>query len=190
MELENKIRDEGIADTTKPMAGSDDVDQSAQQVDTGGVSTITTVEAPSVEQFAFHLEDELNRTFEVVQETYIQVSRVKLSHGTTLEDDHKAPVQIECAFATQHSQFQEYVKQLESQFQSQILVRRGELAAMHSEVERLGSGLGLTSSTLSSRAVIIGELQETIKQGSEVKKHDDRELLTSLSRSGSALDHR
>ena len=147
------------------------------QIDHGDTSTITTVEAPRVEQFAFHMEDELNRTLEVVQETYVQVRRVKLSQGTTIENDHDARVQIEQAFATQRGQFQEYVKHLETQFLAQLTVGRGEHAATHSEIERLNSRLRLASSNLSSHDVIIGELQEPIKRASDTNGSDARELL-------------
>ena len=62
------------------MVEGNDADQSAAQINRGDASTTTKVEAPKAEQFTFHMEDELNelnRTLEVVQETYVQASAVE-----------------------------------------------------------------------------------------------------------------
>ena len=66
---------------------------------------------------------------------------------------------------------------MESQFQFQITVGREELAAKHSEIERLNSKLRVASSTLSSRDVIIRQLQETIRRASTAKRNGDKKLL-------------
>ena len=60
MELENETRD----NENEPMVKSNEPNP-AQPIPSIEHATLSTAEAPRVEQFAFHLESELSRTLEV-----------------------------------------------------------------------------------------------------------------------------
>ena len=57
-------------------------------MDTGDGLAVTTVEAPLV----FDPALQHTRTLEVLDQTYVTVRRVKISQGSSLEDDHAARV--------------------------------------------------------------------------------------------------
>ena len=87
-------------------------------MDTGDASAVTTVEAPQIFDPVLHH----NRTLEVLEQTYVTVRNVKISQGSTLEDDHAARVEVKRAFALQRAHFEEYVRRLEGHFQNQMSV--------------------------------------------------------------------
>ena len=88
-------------DNNEPMFDSDD--KPVDQMDTGVNSTVVTVEAPNVFDPVLHR----NRTLKVLEQTYVTVRKVKVSQGTTLEDDHAARVEVERGFASQRAHFEE-----------------------------------------------------------------------------------
>ena len=146
--------------------------QPVNQMDTGVTSTITTVEARQTFDSEFHD----SRTLEVLEQTYVMVKKVKMSEGQTLEDGHDARVQVERALASQRRHFEEYVRQLEGHFQTQMSIGSAQLVEVQGEAECLCSGLRIVSAGLDSREIIIRELNETIRRASEVKACTDGEL--------------
>ena len=80
-----------------------------------------------------------NRTLKVLEQMYVTVRKVKVSQGQTIEDDHRARVQIERAFASQHTHFEDYMRQLEGHFQTQVSIGSAQLVEVKGEAERLRS---------------------------------------------------
>ena len=125
----------------------DSDDKPVDQMDTGVTSTVATVEAPSVFDPVLHH----TRTLEVLEQTYVTVRNVKISQGSSLEDDHAARVKVEQAFASQRAHFEEYVHHLEGHFQNQMFVGSAQLAEVRGEAEQLSSDLRVASAALESR---------------------------------------
>ena len=141
-------------------------------MDTGEGFTVATVEAPVV----FDPDLRRARTLEVLEQTYVTVRSVKISQGNSLDDDHVARVEVERAFATQRSHFEEYVHHLEGHFRHQMSIGSAQLAEARREGEELASNLRVASSTLESRDSIARELNETIRRDSEAKTRMEREI--------------
>ena len=139
-------------------------------MDTGDGLAVTTVEAPLV----FDPALQHTRTLEVLDQTYVTVRRVKISQGSSLEDDHVARVEVERAFASQRSQFEEYVLHLEGHFRHQMSVGSAQLVEAREEVKGLASNLRVASASLESRDRIAHELNETIRRDAEIKSRMDR----------------